>query len=102
VIAAATAAAAFFLLPRLSLRRSRCYIAIVVSMQGALFKKFRDLIMAVRNLASVDTPTPQECIGGRTPKDMVRGGTSNKRLANEWTVVMNRKRRSSNTANSDG
>jgi hypothetical protein len=71
-------------------------------LQGALFKKFRDLIMGVRSLASVDTPTPQECIGGRTPKDMVTSGTSNKRLANEWTVVMKRKRRSSNTTNSDG
>ena len=93
-------------------------------LQGALFKKFRDLIMGVKELdsgsmtrsqspstkiknrrgtsmASVDMPTPQECLGGRTPKDMVTGGTSNKRLANEWTVV-SRRRRSSNTTNSDG
>jgi hypothetical protein len=79
-------------------------------LQGGLFKKFRDLIMGIkpldsdtttRSLASVDLPTPQECLGGRTPRDMVTGGTSNTRLANEWTVV-NRRRRSSNTTNSDG
>jgi hypothetical protein len=94
-------------------------------LQGALFKRFRDLIMGVKeidcdattrsqqppstkivnrggtSLASVDMPTPQECVGGRTPKVLVTGGTSSKRLANGWTVV-NRRRRSSNTTNSDG
>ena len=93
-------------------------------LQGGLFKKFRDLIMGIKpvdsdsmirsqpsstkiknrrgtSLASVDMPTPQECLGGCTPKDIVTGGTSNKRLANEWTVV-NRRRRSSDTTNRDG
>ena len=85
-------------------------------LQGALFRRFRDMIMGVHTLDSMTTspsaktkesrgtslvsgqPTPQECVGGCTSG--VTGGTSNSgdrqtrlKIANsEWTKVTRRQR----------